>query len=280
MGVAGTYADEVQIVETSDDNTDYILITRDNYILRIKASDLGLSGGGGGADRFAGTFTQIIDFPDFGNVEGDYLILDELGQITLYVYVNSIWQTTSMFRGVFDGGVFDAEYQLPEDENVVGAIAYIVLEGKLYQYIWDGTVWALQGGIPETSMYTANTQTLPPNTISNSVIQMPAAYIILSAESTVPNVRFRLYHSEAQRDADLNREIGVPPTGNHGLLLDIVFTNGNIYYDLTPVVFGRTKEYGNGYATLTNLDSITQEVGVSLEIKSLGLDPKYPQYPL
>lgn len=53
--------------------------------------------------------------------------------------------------------------------------------------------------------------------------------------SSVP-VRFRLYMTNADRTADSARAIGVDPTGDHGLIMEVVTTLGNLSYRLSPQV--------------------------------------------
>lgn len=57
----------------------------------------------------------------------------------------------------------------------------------------------------------------------------------LFAETDVP-ARVRVYASEAQRLADLDRNIGVDPLGDHGLLFELITTPEDLSYTLSPKV--------------------------------------------
>lgn len=48
--------------------------------------------------------------------------------------------------------------------------------------------------------------------------------------------RVRLYGTVAQRDADVNRAVGVNPTGDHGCFLDFVTTSADLDWTTSPPV--------------------------------------------
>lgn len=58
---------------------------------------------------------------------------------------------------------------------------------------------------------------------------------LMRFESDVP-CRFRLYMSNADRLADAARPIGTDPTGDHGLICEIVTTAGELVFRLSPQV--------------------------------------------
>lgn len=80
--------------------------------------------------------------------------------------------------------------------------------------------------------------------------------------STSRPARVRLYPTAAQRDADLNRGIGVKPTGNSGRLLEVVTYAGALTWDLNPTVdiAAPDKNDPTFYVSVTNLDSVTETV--------------------
>lgn len=57
--------------------------------------------------------------------------------------------------------------------------------------------------------------------------------------------RVRLYGTAAQRDADAGRPLGVDPTGNHGLMMEVVLTAALLTLDLSP------------QAVIANMDAVT-----------------------
>jgi hypothetical protein len=78
--------------------------------------------------------------------------------------------------------------------------------------------------------------------------------------------RVRLYASAAYRAADAARPIGTDPTGDHGLLMEIVTTAEQLSYALTPPVQGANLEdpvTGDAVLRVTNLDA-TGDVVVTL----------------
>jgi hypothetical protein len=48
--------------------------------------------------------------------------------------------------------------------------------------------------------------------------------------------RVRIYTTAAKQAADLSRPASTDPTGDHGCVLDVVFTAGMLSLDLSPVV--------------------------------------------
>lgn len=66
-------------------------------------------------------------------------------------------------------------------------------------------------------------------------------------------VRARLYASTAQRTADLARAVGTDPTGDHGLLLEVIVEAGATLR-LTPMVDAFSDDGDNKMLwTLTNM---------------------------
>ena len=68
--------------------------------------------------------------------------------------------------------------------------------------------------------------------------------------------RVRMYATIAQRTADVSRAVGTDPTGNHGLLLELVTSTGFLTYVLSPVVdFMSDDGSSDFYVSVTNLDT-------------------------
>lgn len=64
---------------------------------------------------------------------------------------------------------------------------------------------------------------------------------LLKVQTDVP-ARIRLYATPTQRDADAARPLGTDPTGDHGLLLEVVTTAGALELTLSPQVDGASME--------------------------------------
>lgn len=82
--------------------------------------------------------------------------------------------------------------------------------------------------------------------------------------------RFRLYMSSADRAADAARPIGTDPTGDHGLIMEIVTTAGELSFRLSPQVSfsafaNPTYPYGNTfYVAIQNLSGGTTTINCIL----------------
>lgn len=74
--------------------------------------------------------------------------------------------------------------------------------------------------------------------------------------------RIRLYPTAAQRDADLDRGIGIKPEGNSGRLLEVVTYAGALAWDTNPTVdiASLDKLDPTFYVSVTNLDTVTGPV--------------------
>lgn len=74
--------------------------------------------------------------------------------------------------------------------------------------------------------------------------------------------RVRLYPTVAQRDADLNRGVGVAPQGNSGRLLEVVTYAGALTWDMNPTVDLASANTLDPtfFASVTNRDSVTGPV--------------------
>lgn len=76
--------------------------------------------------------------------------------------------------------------------------------------------------------------------------------------------RIRIYATSAQRDADAARTIGIDPTGNHGLLFELVTSSDILSYTLSPAVdFTADNGTATYYMSITNLSGATGVVTVT-----------------
>lgn len=77
--------------------------------------------------------------------------------------------------------------------------------------------------------------------------------------------RIRLYTSTAARTADTSRPAGTDPTGDHGVMLDMVTTSGDLDWGLSPAVDGYLDTVGTAVPfAVTNLSGSTGTVTVDL----------------
>lgn len=68
---------------------------------------------------------------------------------------------------------------------------------------------------------------------STATFGTAAAFRVLSVSTDIA-CRVRLYTTTTARDADITRVPGTDPTGNHGVMLDVVTTAGLLALDLSP----------------------------------------------
>lgn len=105
-----------------------------------------------------------------------------------------------------------------------------------HDVIWaDAPTGGGGGWTRETTVHT----TAPLSSGAGEVGTLPlsAAYRLLRVATDVP-ARVRLYTNAAKRDADLDRPIGVKPTGDNGRIFEAVTTSELPAFDCTPTVDG------------------------------------------
>jgi len=94
--------------------------------------------------------------------------------------------------------------------------------------------------INEPKRYTTRlrVQSITANTQLIGSVRLQTIATLFSLRSTNGNLRIRLYNSNQNRNADLNRPVGVEPVGDHGVLFDFTITPDiqNINYPLFPEV--------------------------------------------
>lgn len=107
------------------------------------------------------------------------------------------------------------------------------------------------------------TPALATGQVARGTVSLATGYRVLRVATNRP-ARVRLYASIAQRDADELRGAGTDPTGNHGLFMDVVTTAAVLSLVLTPSVHAFVESGSAVPITVTNLDSATGEVAVTL----------------
>jgi hypothetical protein len=77
---------------------------------------------------------------------------------------------------------------------------------------------------------------IPPNGFTQGEISLQNIAALLAIQSNNNNLRFRLYRTIQDRNADLTRSIQTIPTGSHGVLLDTEITQLNTLQLINPIV--------------------------------------------
>lgn len=84
------------------------------------------------------------------------------------------------------------------------------------------------------------TASLAQNASESGTVALGKSYRLISV-STDRAARTRLYTTVAKRDADIARPIGTDPTGDHGLIMELV-TGVDLDWDLSPEPIGANRE--------------------------------------
>lgn len=94
------------------------------------------------------------------------------------------------------------------------------------------------GGTPGVrANATATTAALAALASQDLALTLGKTFALLRVASDVP-ARIRLYSSAAKRDADAGRPQTQTPTGNHGLICEVITTADQLSWDLSPMVLG------------------------------------------
>ena len=96
-------------------------------------------------------------------------------------------------------------------------------------------------------------------------VNLGKSYKLLKITTSSP-CRVRLYVTAAKRDDDVSRNIGVDPSGNHGLMFEAVTFSGSLEFFLSPIVDGWDGELvptGSIAYTVTNTDLISQALTIT-----------------
>jgi hypothetical protein len=93
------------------------------------------------------------------------------------------------------------------------------------------------GPFPSRATATKTTASLAVNASESGTVTLAKGYRLYRITTSAP-CRVRLYSTTAKRDADISRPIGTDPTGDHGVMLEFVSTEGLLTADLSPVVDG------------------------------------------
>lgn len=121
------------------------------------------------------------------------------------------------------------------------------------------------GSTPVRATVTKATATIAVGVVESGVVAMAKSYRVTKIVTDRP-ARVRLYATIAQRDADASRAIGTAPSGDHGLLMEVITGNGALTMIMTPQADGTNFEAtpdANIPYCITNLDASTSSVSVT-----------------
>jgi hypothetical protein len=87
---------------------------------------------------------------------------------------------------------------------------------------------------PTRGNVAVTTASLADKAVQTGVITLGKSSLVVKVQGSV-KCRVRLYSTAAYRAADASRDPGIDPTGEHGVMLDILFPAGNLTWDLSPL---------------------------------------------
>ena len=124
-------------------------------------------------------------------------------------------------------------------------------------------VQANSGGAAITTSSTSFTSTsIASSSVLSTTIPIGKTFIMSRLTTNIP-ARIRMYVSTATRDADVNRAVGTTPTGNHGLILEMITTTGILDYYISPAVVAYVSS-SSVPINITNLSASSGSVIINL----------------
>lgn len=127
-------------------------------------------------------------------------------------------------------------------------------------------VLANAGGAPSRGDVSKTTASLANNAEEVGVIALGKSSLVLRVQTTA-KCRIRLYSTAAYRAADSARAPGIDPTGEHGVMLDILFPVGNLTWDLSPLSLVTNDDgppVSNIYYAIQNLSGAAAAITVTV----------------
>lgn len=110
-----------------------------------------------------------------------------------------------------------------------------MVDKGLIDAVGGGSDYTPTGGITARS-YAFTTTELNDDEVAVDVLAMEQHMAVSRIVTDVP-ARVRMYASEAARDADELRAIGVSPADDHGLAVEVVTTVGDLDLNISPAAF-------------------------------------------
>ena len=119
------------------------------------------------------------------------------------------------------------------------------------------------GTLPTRTTTSIATASLAAGTAETGTKAITAGFRVLKVSTDYP-AKVQLYASATYRDADASRSVWADPTGDHGVLLEVVTVPGALSYDMTPAPdcyadSGTTIAY-----RVTNADTAARAITVTL----------------
>lgn len=90
--------------------------------------------------------------------------------------------------------------------------------------------------VPARVTTTMSTSVISSNTFQTGAITLAKGFVLYRVATSVP-ARVRIYSTTNARDNDMMRGSNVEPTGNHGVLLDMITVEGSLTGNLSPMPY-------------------------------------------
>lgn len=142
----------------------------------------------------------------------------------------------------------------------IGELAINTGDSRVYTKLDNGEIKLVGGSSTASRSTTTYTgASLEANASQNGSVDLGKSYVILAVTTNFA-ARVRVYATQAYQTADASRPANVAPTGDHGLLLELVTTGTDLDWTLSPMVFGGSMEepYSGSPITVTNLSDTAQ----------------------
>ena len=124
----------------------------------------------------------------------------------------------------------------------------------------------LSGGRSVVSYTTAS---LASNAYETGSFTAPKSHNVLRLVTNY-ECRVRVYLSSAQRDADIGRSSNIDPSGNHGLVFEIITTPTMLTIDLSPIASSSNPTGGTTfYITINNTALTTRSLTATMTLLSV-----------
>lgn len=144
--------------------------------------------------------------------------------------------------------------------TVVSGSVKELVSGDTLQF-GDATAQSTAMGVRSSLVHTS--ASIANNVIDNSALTVVPGFQLWKV-TTDRAARIRIYDTSAHRTSDATRTIGADPSGNHGLLFELITTASILTYSLTPHVdFHSTDASSNFFVAVTNLSGSTSTVATT-----------------
>ena len=122
-------------------------------------------------------------------------------------------------------------------------------------------VQANSGGVTTSSTSFTSTS-IASSSVLSTTMPIGKTFIMSRLTTNIP-ARIRMYASTATRNADVDRAVGTTPTGNHGLILEMITTTGILDYYISPAVIAYVSS-SSVPINITNLSASSGSVTINL----------------